>query len=462
MKLHGKTIIELHDIKRNIKQIIKSENTFQASALVDYFQSLGEEDSSPFRSGSYDNKNLWKNALGGIFLFKNPETVGNKFMTAGNKMVGNGSYGLSNSSAPTELGSYNSAESSESGDAITMVYDWNTSQANDRICSVCLTSRVGGYIGYGNRSGQYHSARQYSFESLQSYRAVLDTNLGLYSGNWYILPSGNYSDGKIRITKTRRSIITGSVFNGYSKTLEFDLSEVGNGYNLSGSFSYGAEKIFDVGNGKFRWVPNQNEKTIAPNGTIYYYEFDAINDTLTQKSFTNTSSNTVTVVANGTTEVTHTYFLGKYAIVLVGNPTQGNGYIAEVFDTTNNIHIKTLNTRTLIGNTTAFRRAYTFVLGDKFFVFTGSQSGVAYLYDIEADTISPTNMAVAGAYSWIQNPSLIDGVLTKEPSSYSSSGSSSFGLIHNPLYLATINNLDPYVTKTAAQTMKVTYTLTEA
>lgn len=32
----------------------------------------------------------------------------------------------------------------------------------------------------------------------------------------------------------------------------------------------------------------------------------------------------------------------------------------------------------------------------------------------------------------------------------------------NPLYLATINNLNSPVTKTAAQTMKVTYTLTEA
>ena len=31
----------------------------------------------------------------------------------------------------------------------------------------------------------------------------------------------------------------------------------------------------------------------------------------------------------------------------------------------------------------------------------------------------------------------------------------------NPLYLATINNLDSPVTKTAAKTMKITYTLTE-
>ena len=35
------------------------------------------------------------------------------------------------------------------------------------------------------------------------------------------------------------------------------------------------------------------------------------------------------------------------------------------------------------------------------------------------------------------------------------------GIYKNPLYLATINNLNSPVTKTAAQTMKVTYILTE-
>ena len=36
------------------------------------------------------------------------------------------------------------------------------------------------------------------------------------------------------------------------------------------------------------------------------------------------------------------------------------------------------------------------------------------------------------------------------------------GMYKNPLILATINNLDSPVTKTAAQTMKITYTLTKA
>lgn len=460
MKLHGKTTIELHDIKRNIKQIIRSENTFQASALADYFQTFGEEDSNPFRTGNYDNNNLWKNALGGIFLLKNPETVGNKFMSSGNKMVGNGSYGITNSGDPTELGSYNSIESSESGDAITMVYDWNTSQANDRICCVCLTSKVGGYIGYGNVGSQkYHSSRIYAINSNQNNRSVINTNIASAYGNWLIEPSSNYSDGKIKIVKTRRSLITGSVFNGYSKTVEFDLSEVGDAYNLSGTTkAYSCEKVFDIGNGIFRFIPRMSSKTVAPNGTVYYYEFDAVNDTLTQKSFTNSSSNTL-YVSNETTEVTHVYFLGNYAFCITGEPTSsaGTGYIMEVFNVNTSVHVKTLNLRSIARGD--FRRQNCVVLLDGFFIFQGNTSDNYFIYNIEADTIAPINMASAGGF--IQNPSLNAGALTKQAVSVNSSSGTN-GIIHNPLYLATINNLDPYVTKTAAQTMKVTYTLTEA
>ena len=464
MKLHGKTTIELHDIKRNIKQIIRSENTFQASALADYFQTFGEEDSNPFRSGSFDSKDLWKNAVGGIFLLKNPETVGNKFMSAGNKMVGNGAYGISNNAAPTELGSYNSIESSESGDAITQVYDFTTAQANDRICCVCLTSRVGGYIGYGNvASQQYHSSRSFGLESNQNYRGVVNFNIASAHGDWVIAPSPDYSDGKIKIVKTRRSLITGSVFNGYSKELEFDLSTVGDAYNLSGTtHTYPCDKVFDIGNGIFRWIPCVSSKTVAPNGTVYYYEFDAVNETLTQKSFTNSSSNTIIASQETFTEVTHVYFLGKYALATVGEPTQGNGYILEVFDVTNNIHMKSLNIHSIVGNGTAFRRQWSIPLGDALFMFKGSGSGVYYIYDIEADTVAPVNANSGNSeWSWVRNPSLNSGALVREGVSVGTSYYTN-GAIHNPLYLATINNLDPYVTKTAAQTMKVTYTLTEA
>lgn len=460
--IHGKIKIELYNPNTKIKNIIKSENTFQSNVLADYFRHFGEEDANPFSAGSYDGTSLWKNALGGLFLLKNPETVGNKFMSLGNVMIGNGAYGVSNSGSPNELGSYNSQESSESGTEITQVYDFATNQANGNIACACLTSRVGGYIGYGNRDGQKHSSQTYGIQSLQSGRNVIDCNVGSAYGNWILNVDGDFTDGKIKITKTRRSLITGSVFNGFLKTVEFDLSQVGDAYNLSGkSFNYGTYKIFDVGNGIYRFIPPfQGGKTVASGGTVYYYEFDAENETLTQESFTNSSSRTLLVTSYNTTEVIHTYFYEDYAFCLIGEPTQGNGYIAEIFDINTSEHLDTLNARTIAGMTSGvdFRRQYMVVLDDGWIMFTFSR-GTVYMYDTVNKTVYPTNSADWTNGGMVCNPTLGGGILNRECAN--PTATSPIGLRHNPLYLATINNLDSYVTKTANQTMKVTYTLTE-
>lgn len=463
--IHGKTKIELYNPNTKIKNIIKSENTFQSNVLADYFRHYGEEDCNPFRAGNYDNNNLWKSALGGIFLLKNPEEVGTKFMSLGNKMVGNGSYGLSNSGNPNELGSYNLQESSESGTEITQVYDFATNQANGNIACVCLTSRVGGYIGYGNSSMQYHASRSYSFASLQSQRGVTNFSKASAYGNWIIDVSGNYSDGKIKITKTRRSLITGSVFNGFSKTVEFDLSEVGDGYGISGNtYEFGCLKLYDIGNGIFRFVPYFNtSKMIDVNGTVYYYEYDAENDTLTQKSFINTSNRRICISGYGGNEVVGVIFTKNYAFV-------GNDYIArylEVFDLNTSEHLDSIDARLAGGSANDFRREKIYVLDDGWMCFEVQTQGTAgnfpeFMYDVVNQTAYPVNgnviMVGSNAGGLVNNPSLGSGVLGKL--SYEPRGNGQ-GIIHNPLYLATINNLDSYVTKTANQTMKVTYTLTE-
>ena len=460
MKLHGKTTIELHDIKRNIKEIVRSENTFQASVLEDYFRTYGEEDCNPFTSGSYDGTDLWKNALGGILLLGDTETVGNKFATLGNKMIGNGCYGLSNSSAPSELGSFNSLESDVTDNKIIQVYDWGTAQANGTIKCVCLTSRVGGYIGYGNSSGAYHSSRNYHFRSMQSTRGVVNFNTGSAYGNYILHVSGDFSDGKIKITKTRRSLITGSAFNGTSETLEFDLSTVGDGYGISGrTESFGCYKLFDVGNGIFRFIPTYSGgKTVAPGGTVYFYEFDAENETLTQKTFTNTSTNSLLVTHNDT-ETIQVYFYEDYAFCLTGLPTQNNGYIAEVFDITTSTHLETLNARTITGqNGTNFRRQWTLVLDNGWMAFCMLSNSIIYMFDTVNGTVYPTNAGNPDSFVGIYlNSSLGSGVLCNMDSQPTQTRTR--GIYHNPLYLATINNLNSAVIKDATKTMKVTYTL---
>ena len=462
--IHGKTKIELYNPNTKIKNIIKSENTFQSNVLADYFRHFGEENTNPFNAGNYDGTSLWKNALGGIFLLKNPETVGNKFMSLGNVMVGNGAYGVSNSGSPNELGSYNSQESSESGTEITQVYDFATNQANGNIACVCLTSRVGGYIGYGNRSGQYHSAMSYNFSSLQSTRGVVNCNRASASGNWLVNVSGDFRDGKIRITKTRRSLITGSVFNGFTKTLEFDLQTVGDGYNISGiNTDCGCLKVYDVGNNKFRFVPfTYTSISVSANGTVYYYEFDAENDTLTQKSFTNSSSNSIAISISRADELVGVLFYGNYAFCV----TSSVGHIAEIFNVNTSEHIDTLDTYEILGTSSgSFRRQMIYVLDGGWIAFNidVAYNNPLFMYDTVNKTVYKINsgyLRVSNvANGLISNPSLGSGILDRID--LSPTATRTQGFVHNPLYLATINNLDSYVTKTANQTMKVTYTLTE-
>ena len=86
-----------------------------------------------------------------------------------------------------------------------------------------------------------------------------------------------------------------------------------------------------------------------------------------------------------------------------------------------------------------------------------NQTNNIYVYDHEYKTFRPTNgvnlAAELNNRGYYYEPTLDAFVCCGTYGDY---------LVKNPLYLATINNLGTPVTKTAAQTMKVTYTLTEA
>ena len=107
--IHGKTKIELYDVKRNIKQIVKSENTFQKSVLAHQFPMMPWLRQNPFNNGEWANSPIVA-MVGGLLLFKEPIQVGSVYMPAGNVMVGNASNGIVNTGNPNELGSYNEAE----------------------------------------------------------------------------------------------------------------------------------------------------------------------------------------------------------------------------------------------------------------------------------------------------------------------------------------------------------------
>ena len=108
--LHGHTTIELHNHKTGFRERIEHDNTF-TDGIKNYLLSSGWFDNSPFRNDTWRAQPLYQSLVGGILLFdseiEDDDGVYPTMMPAGVKMIANGSYGVANNSAVTEMGTYN-------------------------------------------------------------------------------------------------------------------------------------------------------------------------------------------------------------------------------------------------------------------------------------------------------------------------------------------------------------------
>ena len=427
--IHGHTKIELYNPKTRIKTVTEHDNQFQASVLANFMKDFGYFDANLFRSNTFNGRPFWANLVGGIFLFRDAITVGQEFMPAGNKMVGNGSYGVSNNGTPVELGSYNAIESSATTSGITQVYDFTTSQANGTIGCVCLTSADGGLIGYGNPSGS-DLTRKISLTNCQNPRTALGNRECLYNNYIYSFPA-SVSNGSMQITKTRVPATQGSVFDGISETITIDTSAMTGApnWNLAGNYNIDTY-VYDVGNGKFRFVPWANGwgySSAAAGAKIFFFEFDATTDTLSVGEFTNSSGSTIqyTDIVNSSHGAV---FAGDFCLA-------GGGHVFKVSDST-----YVMATSIVRGGPSPNTDSEAGLLSDGLIIGRSN-----YQYFAIADTTAHTEYLI-NANSVSRRCHALNNLM---------------GGYKNPLYLATINNITA-VTKTAAQTMKVTYQLTEA
>ena len=449
--LHGRTKIELYNPTTKVKEIIKSENTFQGAKIATGMRNLGVANASILAGDDTRLRALWSQYVGGLFLFQNSITEGDSYMSAGNKMIGNGSWNVINNQEPNELGSFNSVESSASASAITQVYDFSTQQANGQISCVALTSRLGGLIGYGNPSGEVYTVadvmwEQYTYliRSLNPSDAE-DGGHRCIVGNKYYRFNYDSTTHKMTVHKWNVPLTQGSVFDWLDDTSLLDMSS----FHYSTIFENNSNSWNCIpSGGKIYFIP-ENEFNIAVGGTIYYIEYNPANGTLTEKSFTNSLS--VALVGH--------YINIAHGLLFF---TIHNNYKIEVFDATTSVHVRTLETPNDAQNHN-YRNGGEFPNG--LVVLTGivssnsTNKNVTWFYDTVNDTFYPTNASgVYGMCSGGVTPLFYDSVTD----CIWNSRRFDIVAVNNPLYLATINNLQSPVTKTAAQTMKVTYTLTEA
>ncbi len=459
--IHGKTKIELYDVKRNIKHIVKSENTFQKSVLAHQFPMNPWLKQNPFNNAEWANSPIVA-MVGGLLLFKEQIQVGSVYAPAGNVMVGNASNGIVNTGNPNELGSYNEAESSFGETSFTQVFDFTTAQANGNIACACLTSKWGGFAGYGNASMTAKTDRN----DIDKYHENTNTqSIQLAeNGKGYTF---SIDEDVITVNKYRLISTIGSVFHGGHTATTHDVSGENDRITIYNTI-VGLIPHY-IGNNKFALMPigtgNGYEIiNIATGQSFYWWEYDCTNDTITRKSFVNPSSDTLSFVIGWRSDIYSAPIFFRDGNVALRN-SSANAIL--IFKTsTGELVYKTQVDRYIYSNTD-YGMWNMGELTDGLYI---AQTKIPeylnnyYLIDTVKGTEKPINFCT--------NFNTFQGQVLLVPTDYDGRGLARFikgdatskrnnYIGQSPFYLATINNLDSYVTKTANQTMKVTYTLTE-
>lgn len=434
--IKGKTKIILTNVTDGSQKIIEHDNTFQSSVIAKYLRSLGAYQNSPWQNETWASRSLWRNLVGGIFLFRDAiDLTGGdvEYMPASNLMVANGSYGVSNSGNPTELGSYNSIESSTDGaSSMSFVYDWGTSQGNGTISCVCLTSETGGFIGYGNASGYFRN----SGLSTQSNQHTQSQNGFPYKNNNYKFVIDTTAK-TLTVSKTPIATEQASIFNGAEQTAQtFSFSTAWTALDSPVIAYMGSGKAAIMKGGAYKGIAN------GATETFLIYDFEA--KTVTEKTITNNSGKLLAITYNHKFRavMTETALYALATTNLSANQNATDVVKISLSDSQHTIITKPETSEDL------------FRLTEDLLAVGG------YVVDTVNETAFLSN-AVENTTSSSSYHDEYDA-LVYVPQSSSLTENRPRTMHKNPLYLATINNLESPVTKDSTQTMKVIYTLVEA
>lgn len=474
--LKGKTTIELTDVNNGKVEVIEDTNMI-TNALQEFMRGYGMWGSNVLLNEEVRKSSLWVNLLGGLLLFDTEleENADNTFMPAGVKMVGNGSKDVANSGAVTELGSYNATESGAQADgSVKFVYDFSTSQANGTIKSVCLTSRIGGYEGMGNKENCYiadNYAWNHEYEKNVCYfgsvfgAGSLNTTMyASYEENAiYLINEQNrvytaeYASEHWSTTKKIQIVKARAGFTSVSIKSDRTIKEIVETYDVEipqtildymGTSKAELNAFSDTEGNIYIMFNKSTSGALSPNAFVWLLKIDRNMNATPYKVTNNTGK---TLYLNRLYMTINNDYLFIY-----NNNSPYELYGIKCSDSTQIIEIgRNGESRTFLIN---ISKNLVGVYGN----YSSSSTGyyAPLIFDIEACTLKKTN-GYTGNGRLFTVP-FIDKkgvyILVNVPSS---SLSITLQLMKDMRYLATINNLSEPVIKTSSKTMKVTYTISE-
>lgn len=161
--IHGHTKIELTNV--NTGEVKTVEDNNMVTNAIELMLNAPYENmpntANPSKLWNYlstDPKENVKNLTQGLILFQDAiiEDPNQIDPPAGNNVVGLGAADMNYNGSILEYGSYNSTESklfpADNPKYVKYVWDFSTSQGNGVINCACLTTKLGGKMGYGVKS----------------------------------------------------------------------------------------------------------------------------------------------------------------------------------------------------------------------------------------------------------------------------------------------------------------------
>ena len=495
MKLKGSATIELTNADGS-KEVIKHDNMI-TNAPADLLTTIRGEMPPLFQIAD-NGASYAQTMFGGIILFDevlNDDASDYYFPSA--NVTG---YASQDAYAGLDVarGSFNQSEGGVQEDgSYKLVWDFATSQANGNIKSIALCPNMMGQIGASvsivdserkdfyvkNNPANPFEINGYTFkgksiDGISDYffrvLAVIDDVAYAYeesniahnanSAARFILNNG----GKLKLYKFKIGVRNISVCDNIGNAryigcdeiqLPTDFTDTLSSNKMIASIFYN----YNYATGKLAVFPSCIKSDIAPKGTIKYVEIDLKNN-YDVKTYTFTN-NTVGTIKRGVGGIDANYsartnfFVGyKYIVVVayISDTAKNKIYVINRDDNTDVKEVKWKN-----GNEFSMANNYyvfpAFVLGDNILVFNGTYDynyeKNHYILDLKTGKLIKTN---ATGMSYAVNVDIGNKAAFARTGLYLG-----FRTIVNPFILCTKNNLDTPIVKTASQTMKITYTLSE-
>lgn len=516
MAIKGSATIELTNAD-GTKQIIKHDNMI-TNAVADMFRSYMGDMPLIHKLNFYDYTYAGT-IFGGLLLFDDIlNDDASDYAIPSTKITGYASD-TSYSGKDLSRGSRNIAESGLQEDgSYKLVWDFGTSQGNGTIQSIALCPIAMGKIGASDAPvrSEYVSYRLgeeayvYSRNSDAKgafpdyYRLINATVDGVSSQYLYpVAIIGEYiyavdlrnieynyygenayslvnNGGILKLYKFKYQFnsVSISARTGRAKHIEtIDVqipTEIVNlAYTPTNGVQYGVVSIhFNKRDNKLIVFPYSLKTALAPNATLPYVEIDLLdNYKVTNCSMTNTTNQSLRLYGRGMTSnqvARYALYISNDHILMIGGiDADARMYVINRTDNAKVVKVKidgedfvpyNLNYKNsllfcpkMINNNTAVVT---------FGVFNSTEPYDMYIIDLTTGVAKKCNTVSysdSGNVINIKRPIMTDGAIVYDSDTYMCCIPKL-----NPFILTTKNNLDEPVVKTASQTMKITYTLTES